>query len=149
LNAARLALVLTLASPLVRPAAAQLAIITNRSTATADISLDDLRRLFLGQTSQLSGKRVTLVECTPQRAAFYRSVAQLSEAQVDRTWMAVVFQGSDATPPRKLPSAEEVLRYVAEHEDTIAFVPADAADRTVKVLQVNGLTPRQPGYPIR
>src|SRR6185295_17185581 len=88
-------------------ARAQVAVIAHRGTSVSQLSLDDLRRLYLGQTSHLSGHRVTLVETAPLRAPFYRTVAQMSEAQVDRAWLAVVFQGGDATPPRRMPTGDD------------------------------------------
>ena len=129
-------------------ARAQVALVSHPSRPVRTISLDDLRRLYLGQTTRVAGQRVTLVETTPVRAAFYRAVTQMSEAQVDRAWLAVVFQGGDAAPPRKFATADDARRYVAEHPDAIGFLPADAVDNTVTVVPINNLTPRQPGYPI-
>jgi hypothetical protein len=144
-----LAIALAASGALSRRAAAQLAVITNPGTNLPALSLDDLRRLFLGQTTRTGGTRVLLIDTAPARGAFYRAVAQMSEAQVDRAWLAVVFQGGDATPPRKFPTAEEARRFVAEHPGAIGFIPLEALDASVKVVAINGFTPRQPGYPIR
>ena len=149
LKTARVVLALLLALSLASRAFAQIAVIANKSKPVPGLSLDELRRLYLGQTSRLAGTRVTLVETAPVRAPFYRAVAQLSEAQVDRAWLAVVFQGGDATPPRKFTSAVEARRYVVEHPEAIAFIPLDALDDTVAAIPINGKNPRESGYPIQ
>jgi hypothetical protein len=95
------------------------------------------------------GGRVTLVECPGLRAEFYRTVLGMSEDRVSRHWIAIVFAGRGATPPKAFADAEEAKRYVAHNEGAIAFIPSSRVDESVKALAIDGVHPSDPAYPLR
>ena len=125
---------------------AQTAIITHRDSKAAGLSAADLKRVLLGETQTLGGAPVTIIECAPLRSRFYQQALGLADAEVKRRWVALAFRGEARTLPRELPTAEEVRRYVAEHQGTIAFVDASAVDGSVKVLAIDGARPGDAGY---
>lgn len=127
-----------------------LAVVVHPSAPLSDLTLDNLRRLYLGKTRTFrDGKPVTLLELPSVRKAFYRLALGMTEDQVKRAWIALVFQGEANAPPRVMASAEEVRAWVASHPDAIGFLPVDAVTTGVKVLTIGGKGPRDPGYPLR
>ena len=138
----------TLVAPL--PLAAQIAVITHPQTAVGSLSLEQLRRLYLGKTTTLEGgERVILLEYGPLRRTFYQRLLGLDEKRVKRHWLAVAFGGEDATPPREMDDRGKILRFVAGHRGALGFLDASATDSTVKVLAIEGLTPGDAAYPLR
>lgn len=132
-----------------RPAMTQIAVVVNRANPVSNFTLEELRRLYLGTTTRLGrGLAVALIEYPPARQAFYRRVLAMSETSVKRHWIAVVFAGEGAEPPREIADPAELLQYVAAHPGAVAFVNHELVDTSVKVVTVNGLRPTEAGYPL-
>ena len=86
-----------------RPASAQFAVIVHRTNPIDSLSLEDLRRLYLGRTTTFKNQeRIDLLEFTPGRKGFYRTALGMSEDQVRRHWVAVVFSGEPGTAPSEM-----------------------------------------------
>ncbi len=127
-----------------------IAVVVNRGNPLTNITRDQLREFYLGRSTQFPNRdRVVLLELPTLRGEFYRSVLGMSEDQVKRYWIGVIFAGGDAAPPKEVGNADEVKRYVAEHRGTVAFIAATDVDSTVKPLTVDGRRPNDPEYPIR
>lgn len=146
-------LVALLAAP-TRAARAQeaepLAIVVNRTNPLSEISTADLRRLFRGQRTRWSnGRRVTLVmrdPGTPEREAILRSLYGLAEEAYRRTYLQAVCSGEASDAPKTLASTNGVLRFVYNVPGAIGYVRAREADRSVKMLRIDGRLPGEPGY---
>lgn len=133
-----------------REASAQTAVIVHRSSPIANVQLDELRRFFLGKTTITgNGQQITLVELSPIRAKFYKSLLGLSADEVRRRWVAMIFKGDATALPYELPDAPSVRRYVAEHPGAVAFIPVGDVDDTVKVVRIDGKLPSDAAYPIK
>ncbi len=145
-----LALAVLLVASLVPHTAAQMAVIVHRDNPTRDLSVDALRRLYLGQTTTFSnGERVALLECTPLQKTFYEKALGMSPELVHRRWIGLVFQGEGATPPQPMHDTEATKRFVAEHPGAIGFVELRAVDATVRVVTIGGRSPSDATYPLR
>ncbi|HUL49292.1 MAG TPA: hypothetical protein VLT79_04665 [Gemmatimonadales bacterium] len=126
---------------------AQIAVVVNRANPIQNLSLSDLRRLYLGQSVTFAnGTRVALVTYPPAQARFYNTVLGLSEDRFQRHWMELVFQGQDATPPKAIAVGAELNRFVAEHPGALAFVDLPAVDQSVKIVTIDGQAPTDTGY---
>lgn len=126
------------------------AIVVNSRNPLADISLDGLRRLYLGQSATLPNREpVVLLETAPLRERFYSRTLGMNADRFRRHWIGIVFAGEANTPPRDVGGAEEVLRYVASHAGAIAFVSLRSVDKSVKVIAINGALPGDLNYPLR
>ncbi|HUK20648.1 MAG TPA: hypothetical protein VLV45_03720 [Gemmatimonadales bacterium] len=137
-----------MAWPLV--ARAQIAVIVNRGNSVQNLSLSDLRRLYLGQSATFAnGTRVVLVTYPPAQARFYDSALGMDGDRFQRHWMQLVFQGQDATPPKAIGNGAELNRFVAEHPGALAFVDLAVADQSVKILTIDGQAPTDTGYRLR
>ena len=143
-----LALVALGASP--RAGSAQLAVVVNPGNTLAGLSLDQLRRLFLGQAKTFpTGQHARLARHTPSAATFDREALGLQPEIVRSRWMALIFRGEVTVVPADFSSADEVKQFVRSHPDAIAFMPAGQVDPSVKVLEIDGKRPTDAGYVLR
>lgn len=145
----RLALSIALCFAAASAARAQTAVIVHPSTSVTGVTLDELRRYFLGKATTLGTQRVQIVEPRSLRKGFYRTLLRMSEDEVKRRWMALVFRGEAAAPPKEVADGAEARRYVAEHPGAVAFVDASMVDGSVKALTIDGRRTTEAAYPLR
>lgn len=130
-----------------------LAVIVHRSNPTDELSLAELRSIFMGERQRWSnGRRITLLQQEPgqpERDATLRLVYGMSESEVDHHFLRAVYRGQVLSPPKRLSSPERVRRFVFNVPGAIGCVPVAEADDSVKVLRVDGHAPGEPGYPLR
>lgn len=131
-------------------ARAQIVVVVNPHNPVRDLSLEELRRLYLGRTTTFrQNQRVMLLEQAAIRRAFYQAALGMNEARVKRHWIGIVFSGETATPPRTIAASDELKRTIAQNTGAIGFIEQTAADPSVKILTINGLHPGDAQYPLR
>lgn len=120
-------------------AAAQTAVIVNPKSPLSALTPEQAAALFLGKSSTLpSGGTVALADLPDSssvREQFYSKAAGKTGAQVKAAWSRLTFSGK-ATPPKELPSAADVKKYVASNVDAIGYIEKSAVDASVKVVLV-------------
>jgi hypothetical protein len=105
------------------------AIVVNRSHKIGDMSLADVRKLFLGEKGTLNGRRVILLMSpagTPARETVLRQIYKISESEFAKYVLQSAFTGRQ-TPPHEL-AAGEMKRLVAERPDVIGYLPFTQVD---------------------
>jgi hypothetical protein len=133
-----------------RTAHTQIAVVVNPSNSIEELSLDNLRRLFLGQAKTFpTGAHARLGMHSPSAPAFDRAALRLQPEIVRSRWMAMIFRGEATSIPTELTSPDDVKKFVRDHADAIAFLPLSNVDGSVKVLAVAGRRPNDAGYVIR
>jgi ABC-type phosphate transport system substrate-binding protein len=143
------------------PAAAQeparlgsaMAIVVHRSNPVEELSLAELRSLFLGERQRWpNGRRVTLVlpeAGQPEGEAAVKLIYRMTEAELNHHFLRAVYRGQALGAPKRLASADRVVRFVFNVPGAIGCIPAQDVDGSVKVLKVEGWPPGEPGYPLR
>jgi hypothetical protein len=135
------------------PPGGALAIVVHRSNPTDELSLAELRSLFLGERQRWpNGRRITLVlqePGQPERAAALQLIYRMTEAELSHHFLRAVYRGQAVSPPKTLSSAERVVRFVFNVPGAIGCVPARDVDGTVKVLRLEGRPPADARYPLR
>jgi ABC-type phosphate transport system substrate-binding protein len=146
-------LALCAAAAAAAPAAAHaepLAIVVDRNNPKNDISLDELKSLYLGKRHEWpDGSRVVPIDLeagSPGRAEFQVAFLSMNGSSYDRYWVEQKVRGA-GTPPRAAPSPSLALKLVAKVRGAVGYVPVSHVDASVKVLTVEGKSPGQPGYP--
>jgi ABC-type phosphate transport system substrate-binding protein len=140
--------ILALGTPLV--AHAQVAVVVNPSNTLEELSLDKLRRLFLGQAKTFpTGTRARLAWHSGAAGTFDRSALGLQPDVVRSRWMAMIFRGEAKGFPTELATSDDVKQFVRSHRDAIGFLPQADVDGSVKVLTIEGKRPSDAGYVIR
>ncbi|HWC19467.1 MAG TPA: hypothetical protein VG498_20810 [Terriglobales bacterium] len=134
-----------------RSAAQQnLAIVVNLSNPVDSLSLDELRRIFLGERGHwANGRRITLVMMEPgrpERKAILRDVCQMNEADYSNRILHGLFTGELFVSPKTLASPTGVRKFVFNVPGAIGYVRLSEVDETVKVLRINGRLPEDKDY---
>jgi hypothetical protein len=92
------------------------------------LDLATLRRIYLGQRTELDGRRVHPLHLplgSPEREAFSRDVLERKAVALERYWIAQALQGG-ALPPREVKDPEAMLRALRADSRAIGYVPPDA-----------------------
>ena len=126
------------------------AVVVGPSSAIVQLSLDQLRRLYLAESTTLpSGERARIVVLKPFAAAFDQMALGLSEARVRRRWVSAAFRGEVTVIPTEVETAADVRRELATYPNAVGFLPFTALDASVRVVRIEGKHPSDPKYPIR
>ena len=130
-----------------------LAIIVNQSNTIDDLSLKELRTVFLGERSHWpNGRRITLVMMDPgmsERKAVLRDVCHMNETEFSRHFLQGLFTGEVFVSPKTLSTSVGVRKFVFNVPGAIGYLRASDVDGTVKVIKVNGHRPDEADYPLR
>jgi ABC-type phosphate transport system substrate-binding protein len=148
--ASTLAAFVSLATGMPVAAHAQVAVVVNPSNTLEELSLEKLRRLFLGQVRSFpTGARARLAWHSGSAATFDRTALGLQPEVVRSRWMAMIFRGEAKGFPTELARSDDVKQFIRSHADAIGFLPQADVDGSVKVLTIEGKRPGDTGYVIR
>ena len=142
------------ASPPVSAAAEQnLAIIVNQTNPIDDLSLKELRTVFLGERSHWpNGRRITLVMMDPglaERKTVLRDLCRMNETEFSRHFLQGLFTGEVFVSPKTLSTPTGVRKFVFNVPGAIGYVRASDVDSSVKVIRVDGHRVEDAAYPLR
>jgi ABC-type phosphate transport system substrate-binding protein len=130
-----------------------LAIIVNTANPVDDLSLSELRKVFLGERGHWpNGRRITLVMMEagqPERKALIREVCQMKEDDFSRHFLHGVFTGELFVSPKTLASPMGVRKFVFNVPGAIGYVRASDLDASVKAIRVDGHLPTDREYSLR
>lgn len=137
-----LALLLALGSAASRATAqgASYRVIANASNPIAQISREELSRIFLRKVLSWKGggaaEPVDLSPDSPVRASFSKAVHHKDVEQIKGYWQQILFTGQGA-PPIEKPTDDEVIAFVGKVPGAVGYVSATATlGSTVKVIKV-------------
>ncbi len=132
------------------PAENNLAIIVNTSNPVDNLSMRELRKVFLGERAHWpNARRITLVMMEPgqpERKALIREVCQMNENDFTRHFLNGVFTGEVFASPKTLASPVGVRKFVFNVPGAIGYLRASDVDSTVKVIRVDGHLPSDKEY---
>jgi len=117
-----------------------IAVIVGRNSFLTQVSVDDLRELYLRRRRLWpNGRRtipINLPPDNPVRERFSRMVLGRSTQDLVPYWDARYFEG--ITPPTVLPSPAAIRAYLAVEPAAIGYLPAAEVDETCRTLLVLG-----------
>jgi len=137
------------------PAAADdtIAIIVNQANSIDDLSMKDLKTVFLGERSHWpNGRRITLVMMDSglsERKAILHDVCHMTETEFSRHFLQGLFTGEVFVSPKTLSTATGVRKFVFNVPGAIGYLRASDVDGTVKVIKVNGRRLEDSEYPLK
>jgi len=130
-----------------------LAVMVNSDTPVTDLSLAEVRNVFLGQRQYWNPKLpVVLLMRAPvarERDIVLKVIYQMSEEEYTQYWVAQVFRAEVTSPPKNVYSNDMQYELVAAIPGAIAVVDARNVRPGVKVVRVDGKLPGEKGYPLR
>jgi hypothetical protein len=127
-----------------------LAIVVHKDTQVDDLSLANLRRIFLAdQQFWPDRSRIILMLRAPQsdeRDFVLNRIYQMTEAQFRQHWIAKMFRAEVPRGPKIVFSTDMALDLVVAIPGSISFIRADQATDDVKVIRIDGKLPSDAGY---
>jgi ABC-type phosphate transport system substrate-binding protein len=114
-----------------------LVLVTNLKTPLPNVSVTELRALYLGESMTLGGQSFRAINYTagnPFRNAFEEHILRMTDEQFANHWRSKRFLGSFQKQPASFKSAEAVKRFVAAERDAIGYIPKASVDNTVNVV---------------
>ncbi|MET0340547.1 MAG: hypothetical protein ABW252_06075 [Polyangiales bacterium] len=128
-----------------------IAVVVSARSTWSEISLALLRRAFLGELAEYAGVRLVPFNhdaADPVRVAFDAQVLDMTAAMSGRYWVDRRIRGQ-GLPPRTIATVALLRAVIARLPGGIGYLPADQLDASVKALQIDGLAPGHPAYPLR
>jgi ABC-type phosphate transport system substrate-binding protein len=130
-----------------------IAVVVNADTPVSDLSLEDVRKIFLGERQYWTAKvPVVLLIRAPvarERETVLRVIYQMSEAQFKRYWIAKIFRAESAAAPKIVYSNDMANELAAAIPGAIAFMDFRDVRPGVKVIRIDGHLPNDPAYPLK
>ncbi|HKW64629.1 MAG TPA: hypothetical protein VJN89_18905 [Candidatus Acidoferrum sp.] len=135
------------------PREGDVAVVVNDDTPATDLSLAEVRKVFLGERQYWNAKLpVVLLIRAPvarERDVVLRVIYQMTESQFKQFWVAKIFRAEVAAPPKIVYSNDLQYELVTAMPGAIAFVDARNVRPGVKVVRVDGMLPGDRNYPLR
>ncbi len=132
---------------------APIAIVVHKQSAVENLSLDQLRSIFLADRQFWSDRtRITLLVRAPkstERSFVLNRIYQMSEAQFRQYWIAKMFRAEVPRGPKIVFSTGMALDLVVAIPGSISFTRADDVTDDVRVVRIDGLMPNDDGYPLK
>jgi hypothetical protein len=129
------------------------AIVVNPHVPVDDISLEDLRKIFLGERQFWSSNMpvVPLIrpQGTPERDVMLRVLYRMSENEYKKYWITKVFRAEATNEPAVAPTSSFANDAVAAIPGSITCENVKDVPHGAKVLRIDGHKPGEPGYPLR
>jgi len=132
---------------------ADIAVVVNPDTPVAEMSLADVRKVFLGERQYWNSKMpVILLVRAPvakERDVVLRIIYQMSESQFKQFWVAKIFRSEAVSAPKIVYSSDMTNQLVSAVPGSIAFMDAKSIGPGLKVIKIDGRLPGEAGYPLR
>jgi len=130
-----------------------LAIIVNRENPIENLSMADLRTVFLGERSHWpNGRRITLVMMEPgqpERDAVVRDVCRMSDSDLRRRYLQGLLTGEVLVSPKTLATPVGVRKFVFNVPGAVGYLRPEDVDDSVKVIRIDGHLPSDAAYPLK
>lgn len=126
------------------------AVVTNPSTPVSELSLAEVRKIFLGERQYWNSSMpvVVLVRApvAREREVVLKTIYQMNENQFKQYWVAKIFRSEAVSAPKIVYSSDMTMQLLSVIPGSIAFMQAKDVGPGVKILKVDGQTPGEPGY---
>jgi ABC-type phosphate transport system substrate-binding protein len=127
-----------------------LAVVVNLSNPVQNLSIPELRRIFLGERSHWpNGRRITLVMMEPgqpERAVVLREICQMNETDFNNHFLHGVFTGEVLVSPKTLATPMGVRKFVFNVPGAIGYLRVSDLDPSVKAIRIDERGPEDKGY---
>lgn len=130
-----------------------LAIIVNHDNPIDNMSMAELRTVFLGERSHWpNGRRITLVMMEPgqpERDTVVHDVCRMSESDFRRRFLQGLLTGEVLVSPKTLATPVGVRKFVFNVPGAVGYLRPEDVDESVKVIRIDGHLPSDADYPLR
>ena len=127
-----------------------IAVVTNPETPVSDLSLAEVRKVFLGEkqywTTNIPVILLVRAPVAREREVVLKTIYQMSESQFKQYWVAKIFRSEAVSAPKIVYSADMTKQLLSVIPGSIAFMEARDVGPGLKVLKVDGRLPGETGY---
>jgi hypothetical protein len=119
----------------------KLVVVVAKGSSLTNISRDDLKRCFTGDSVSEGGKTLVPFNAspgTPERIGFDKAVLGMSPEEVGRFWIDRKVRGQSAAP-RALPSPAHIAKVAAKFPGAIGYLAADQLTSDIQAVSVDGV----------
>ncbi|MGD9718225.1 MAG: hypothetical protein AB7U24_03205 [Sulfurimonadaceae bacterium] len=112
-----------------------LCVVTAQSSSINEVSVHQLRDVFLQKRKFIDGKKVVAVNfmaSNSYRIEFEKTVLKMQRDKLNSYWVRQHFQG--ISPPITQASPEAMKRFIQNVEGSIGYLPREMLDESLKVL---------------
>lgn len=129
---------------------AQIAIVVNKNNPIDDISIAELKRIYLAKKTVFSlGNNIVLAEYADLKEKFYDILLDWSLIKYRKHWMKLIFSGESYGAPKEFDRPDDLKEFISKNANAIAFIALSDADDNVKILTVDGKNPWSKDYPFK
>lgn len=134
-------------------AASPIAIVVHKDTPVENLSLEELRNIFLANQQFWPDRtRIILLVRAPksdERTFVLNAIYQMDESQFRQYWIAKMFRAEVPRGPKIVFSTDMTLDLVLAIPGSISFMNAHEVTDQVRVVRVDGKLPSDAGYPLK
>lgn len=134
-------------------ASTPIAIVVHKDTEVDNLSLQDLRNIFLANQQFWPDRtRIILLVRAPkseERDFVLNRIYQMDEGQFRQYWIAKMFRAEVPRGPKIVFSNDMAIDLVVAIPGSISFIAANEVTDTVRVIRVDGKLPSDDGYPLK
>lgn len=113
-------------------------VVVNKSNTTGSLSLEQIRRIFIGERSSWpGGKHITvlmLARDRPERGVVLRQVFKMNESDYTKYFLQAVFTGQVQAAPRDLLSGTQMKERLTVNPNAIGYLGKNDLDDSIRVL---------------
>ena len=116
----------------------ELYFIGNKNIPENELRKSDIMNIFLGKQSQWSDKQTITICLLQEKVAyniFTRRYLNKTPMQFNRYWRKMMFTGKGIMP-EPFTSKEELLKFIAETNGAIGYLPSEVNANGVKTISV-------------
>jgi hypothetical protein len=114
------------------------AVVVNPSTRIRDLSIGEVRKLFMGEKGKLPNGRQAILLMrgvgTPERAVVLRQIYKMNESEFAKYVLQSAFTGRQSVP-REVNGAQ-MKQIVSENPSAIGYMPIAEVDEAVRPVLV-------------
>jgi hypothetical protein len=106
-----------------------LIVIVNEEGPLAEVSMEEVRHVYLGEKRFVEGTRLLPVNFTegPLKDLFLKKVVGMSSKEYKHHWIKKVFQ-EGLTIPTTMGSPIDIIEFVSMEKGAVAYLPAEWAE---------------------
>ena len=118
--------------------AGEFIVILNKGSSIATVSSIELKRLYTGKITEISGKSVAAVNLAldnPAAIAFVKANLGMTIPEYKSFWLGEQVRGG-GSPPSVQKTPEAMIAWVTQNSGAIGYVPAGTVVDAVKSIEV-------------
>jgi|SRR5579862_572230 len=135
--------------------AADVAVVGNADLPVGNLSLHEVRRLFLGETRYWKGNLPVVLIVPPagthERDVLLHSVYRMNETQYKQYWTGRILRGEAVSAPKTAESLAAAQNLVASLPGCVTILNSNqtSASKNMRILTIDGKLPGEKEYPLK